>query len=331
MEVFISHSHRDRHQAIRIRDLLGRYGVQAFFDQEEIYPGDDLPERIRQGIDDCDFFLLVWSGDAARSEWVQNEWNLAYELRKKIVPYVLDGTPLPQGLPNLVYIDSSDQKHGNAILLETILGSGFSPPAGEMFPGRWRATVDAFGLGQATFELDLRRNGQVEGTGRLDAAGALAQFADPSVHELFSMHIPVHGNWSYDDGTQMLTLETVASGFGQTQRDVVGIHTTGREQGTISGTDRGGRVWMLQRVGAIPTRSDDNARRRKLREQIQQVYDQLEHSPVMCTLLSAACTGIQAKGDDLGLSQQLLLSAAKVEPGACDRMLEQLRSNGWLR
>lgn len=330
MEVFISHSHHDRHEATKIRDLLKRHGAEAFFDQEEIYPGDDLPDRILQGIEDCDLFLLVWSSNAARSEWVQNEWNLAYDKRKKIVPYVLDGAPLPQVLSNLVYIDRTDQRHGNALLLETIF-PGFIPRIDEVFPGQWRATVDFIGLGQATFEIELRPNGQIEGQGRLEATGTLGQIADPSMRELFDMRIPIHGNWYYDDGTQMLTLETVSSGFGQIQQDLVNIHTTGREHGAIKGADRGGRVWVLQRVGGAPSQAHPDDHRQHIRDEIQDVYDKLKDTQVLCVFLSAYCTGILAKGDDLGLPQQLLLSAAKIEPGACERMLEILRQNGWLR
>ncbi|MET0027842.1 MAG: toll/interleukin-1 receptor domain-containing protein [Candidatus Thiodiazotropha sp.] len=330
MEVFISHSHHDRHEATKIRDLLERHGAQAFFDQEEIHPGDDLPDRILQGIKDCDFFLLVWSRNAARSEWVQNEWNLAYDERKKILPYVLDSTPLPQGLSNLVYIDHTDQKHGNALLLKTIF-PGYIPPPGDLFPGQWRATVDFISLGQATFDIELRSNGQIEGQGRLEETGIFGQFADPSMHELFDMSIPIHGNWHYDDDTQVLTLETVSSGFGQTQRDLVIIHTTGQEHGAINGTDRGGRVWVLQRVGEAPSRSHPDDHRLHIRNEIQDAYDQLKDTQVLCAFLSAACMGIQAKGDDLGLPQQLLFSAAQLEPGSCERMLEILKQNGWLR
>ena len=330
MEVFISHSHRDRHEAIVIRDIVERYGAQTFFDQEEIYPGDDLPDRIQEGIDACDLFLLVWSGNAASSEWVQNEWNLAYESRKRIIPYVLDGMPLPQGLRNLVYIDSTDQQHGNAKLLKTVFGEDFSPPPEEVFPGQWRATVDAFGMGQATYELELRENGQIEGEGGLNESGAIWQLADPDMHGLLKTRIPIHGNWYYDDRTQMLTLETVSSGFGQTQQDTVRIHATGREKGQISGKDLGGRIWVLQKASSTAVPQANDMQRQHLREQIQQTYDSLKNSPMMCALLSALCLGIQSKGTDLGISDQLLLRVGQGESGACERMLSQLKKEGWI-
>ncbi|MCK4821247.1 hypothetical protein KA005_36110, partial [bacterium] len=117
-------------------------------------------------------------------------------------------------------------------------------------PGRWRASMDAFGMVQATYDLELRPNGQLEGEGGASQSGVAGELAaQMGMGGLFTMRIPVNGSWSYNRGTQTLTLEIYASGFGQQTHDTVRIRTTGRENQAISGQDLGGRMWSLQRLG----------------------------------------------------------------------------------
>ena len=248
--VFISHSHKDRHAATDLQTTMAKQGAETYLDQERISPGDHLPERIRDLITSCDTFLLIWSVSAASSTWVRREWNMAYELRKKIVPYCLDRTPLPPSLENLVYIDSKDRQLGDAQLLTAILPD-FAPDPNTLFPGHWRASVNVFGMVQATYDLELRANGQVEGEGGVSQSGVAGPLADQmGMGGLLTMCVPFHGSWSYDQGTQVLTLETSVSAFGPQQRETIKIRTTGREEGAISGQDIAGRTWTLWRVAA---------------------------------------------------------------------------------
>jgi hypothetical protein len=99
--VFLSRSHADRDLVLAIDTVLQEHGAETFLDQEQIEPGDILPEQIRAGIDDATHFLLFWSVSAACSSWVAREWNLAWDLRKRIIPYRIDGVALPAGLDNL--------------------------------------------------------------------------------------------------------------------------------------------------------------------------------------------------------------------------------------
>ena len=57
-----------------------------------------------------------------------------------------------------MYIQVDDRKHGNAELLRAVFGRDFRPDPTTLFPGRWRATINAFGMVQATFDLELRAN-----------------------------------------------------------------------------------------------------------------------------------------------------------------------------
>src|SRR5438874_6476464 len=89
-------------------------------------------------IESCEALLLIWSANAAGSRWVQNEWDMAYDLRKKIIPYCVDATPLPPALENLVFVTRADEKVANAGLLKAVFGRDFSPSPTDLFPCRWR-------------------------------------------------------------------------------------------------------------------------------------------------------------------------------------------------
>ena len=252
VKIFISHSHRDRHLATELQSVLTQYGAETFLDQDKIQAGDDLSIEIRDGISSCDVLLLLWSASAASSAWVRAEWDMAYDLSKKIIPYVLDGTAFPSTPENLLYLDAGDREHADAGLLRSIFGNDFRPEdTTTLFPGRWQAIVDVLGIGQAIFELELRENGQLEGTGFLSNSGLIGGLADETMRRLLERQIPVYGKWSYDQVTQALTLNTTASILGQEQHDTVRILATGREEGAISGEDLGGRFWKLQRVQEV--------------------------------------------------------------------------------
>lgn len=247
MSVFISHSHIDRNIAVDLQSILKDHNVETYLDQDKIFAGDHLPEKISQGINACEIFLLIWSRDAAQSNWVNKEWNEAYDRRKRILPYLIDDAKLPNGLDHLVYIDKSDRNLSNANLLTAILGSGFQSSPDTLFPGRWRAEQfnDDLQFG-AWYQLNLRSNGQIKGIMGAELGsfmgGLLSQI--PLTNTTF----PVYGNWSYEAGTQILTLNITAKGMGQQQSSEVKIFATGKEKGVIHGQDLYSCRWSLQRA-----------------------------------------------------------------------------------
>ena len=132
-KVFISHSHADRNFATKLQKILNKYSAYTYLDQDRIQAGDVLPDRIADGIERCDTFLLMWSQNAAKSAWVEREWDMAYELRKKIIPYRLDTTRLPLALENFVFVDRQDEQHSHAHLLKAVFGEDVKPPPSELF------------------------------------------------------------------------------------------------------------------------------------------------------------------------------------------------------
>ena len=83
-------------------------GVDVWFDDWELRPGDSLIDRIfTDGISASDVVIVVLSANTADSNWVKNELNTAATQRIKgqcrIVPVILDDAEIPPILQDTVY------------------------------------------------------------------------------------------------------------------------------------------------------------------------------------------------------------------------------------
>lgn len=101
-DAFISHASRDRAAADRIEALLGRERV--WFDRSDIRLGALLGAELLANLRRSRVLVLLWSKHAAKSPWVQGEWIAAVSMRRRVVPVVLDKTPLPQALGNAIWL-----------------------------------------------------------------------------------------------------------------------------------------------------------------------------------------------------------------------------------
>ena len=66
---------------------------------------------------------------------------------KKIVPYTLDDTPLPDALSSFIYIPADDREHGHPGLLQAVFVKAFRPSVTSLLPGKGRMEADAMGDG----------------------------------------------------------------------------------------------------------------------------------------------------------------------------------------
>ena len=73
MHVFVSHSSQDK-PAVRVlaTGLLQR-GIDAWLDEWEIGPGDDIVAKINQGLEQADAGIIVFSEHSRASRWVESE------------------------------------------------------------------------------------------------------------------------------------------------------------------------------------------------------------------------------------------------------------------
>jgi len=102
--VFISYSAKDVQIAKDVYDVLRRLGMEAWLDIYEIRPGDDITDRIEDGIKSCQLFVAIITPNSVGSNWVQKELRLAIEKSEgynSIVPIILDGIAVPDYIKNI--------------------------------------------------------------------------------------------------------------------------------------------------------------------------------------------------------------------------------------
>lgn len=96
--VFISYTRADLGPVRDIEQGLRAAHVAVWRDQDQLYGGQRWPKALGEAIAAQDFLLLCWSAKAATSTYVELEWCTALALKKPIIPWLLDDTPLPTSL-----------------------------------------------------------------------------------------------------------------------------------------------------------------------------------------------------------------------------------------
>src|SRR5262245_53241200 len=97
--VFISYSSMDRDLILPIVKLVSVSNQGSVFqDVNDVLPGDIWERKIVKAIRRCKMMFVFWCKHSEASSWVHKEWTLAVEAKKRIVPILLDDTPLPHPL-----------------------------------------------------------------------------------------------------------------------------------------------------------------------------------------------------------------------------------------
>lgn len=79
-KIFISYAHQDEMKVKYIARAYQAQGVDYFFDRHYLKAGDIYPQVIQNYIDSADLFILCWSENAAKSEYVEKEREQALSL-----------------------------------------------------------------------------------------------------------------------------------------------------------------------------------------------------------------------------------------------------------
>ena len=118
MRIFISHSHRDREAVDAIADTLRSDGHEIWIDSLQLKPGDNISQRIQEGLEQADAIVFVISRNSLHSEWVQREFSAIAlqqisKRQQRIIPVRLDECEVPSYLADRLYIDfASDFAQG---------------------------------------------------------------------------------------------------------------------------------------------------------------------------------------------------------------------------
>jgi hypothetical protein len=112
--VFISHAREDKEKFVRdFATKLRERGIDAWFDEWEIGPGDSIVDKIfEEGIGHADAVIVVVSAVSVQKPWVRVEMNTSVikrvEGKIKLIPVIIDESPAPEALTNLLHVRVKD-------------------------------------------------------------------------------------------------------------------------------------------------------------------------------------------------------------------------------
>lgn len=126
--IFVSYSRADLEFVKKLVDDLAELGFDVLYDKRHFQGGRSTEPEIRAKIQQCDYFIPVMTGDAARSKWVRPvEVKLALKLQKdgcniRILPLLLrKGRVEFRELSRLNYFDfTTDQPLAFAKLVQAL-------------------------------------------------------------------------------------------------------------------------------------------------------------------------------------------------------------------
>lgn len=91
-EVFISHASADRRRAERVVRGLARHRIRFWYSRSRLVGAQAWHDEIGKALARCDWFLVLLTPAAVRSDWVKHELTSALtrkRYRNRIVPVLL--------------------------------------------------------------------------------------------------------------------------------------------------------------------------------------------------------------------------------------------------
>lgn len=88
-ELFLSHAHADRVFLRRLTAVLNNCGIPYWYSRAHLIGAQQWHDEIGRALARCDWFLVVLSPAATKSEWVKREFVYALNERRykgKIIP-----------------------------------------------------------------------------------------------------------------------------------------------------------------------------------------------------------------------------------------------------
>ena len=91
-QIFISYSKKDRDFAWKLADDLANAGHNVWIDRS-LQVGEDWEQTIEKQLAEADEVIVVLSSNAIASKWVQHEGSIAYGLKKRMYPVLIEELP----------------------------------------------------------------------------------------------------------------------------------------------------------------------------------------------------------------------------------------------
>jgi hypothetical protein len=105
---FISYSRADLPTVQGLKRQLDERRLRVFLDLESLHAGQDWPPQLGGAVQKSRMVVLCWSAQAAKSDWVKAEINHSLITKKRVLPWLLDNTPLPPMLQQRHGIQGTD-------------------------------------------------------------------------------------------------------------------------------------------------------------------------------------------------------------------------------
>lgn len=109
-DVFLSHSSKDKDVVREVAIRLQTDGLKVWFDEWALKPGDSIPAKIEDGLENSRILILCMSVNAFGSDWATLETG-TFRFRdplnkdRRFIPLRLDDTPIKGSLAQFLYID----------------------------------------------------------------------------------------------------------------------------------------------------------------------------------------------------------------------------------
>jgi len=97
-DVFISYSRRDSAVAQELCDEFDKAGISYFIDKTGIYSGEEFMQVLAENILDCELVVFLGSANSYKSDYTGMEVAFAIKRKVRLIPYLIDDTPLPLNL-----------------------------------------------------------------------------------------------------------------------------------------------------------------------------------------------------------------------------------------
>src|SRR6185295_19144974 len=109
-DVFLSHSSKDKAVVRSIAERLRADGLRVWFDEWGLKPGDNLPKKLDDGLEESRVLVLCMSANAFGSDWSQLEnqtfrFKDALNKERRFIPLRLDDARIKGSLAQFLYIN----------------------------------------------------------------------------------------------------------------------------------------------------------------------------------------------------------------------------------
>lgn len=97
-QAFISYSRKDQEKAFEILETLQSWGLKVWIDKNGIYSSTNFKSMIEDAIENTKAVIFLSSENSNQSEYVRKEIGYAVNLKKPVIPIMLDQSPFGEGL-----------------------------------------------------------------------------------------------------------------------------------------------------------------------------------------------------------------------------------------